>query len=112
MNTSYEWFCTLCEATFPHSKKDTAINHMWDQHSSDDPYRMYKWQEGEILELEERQMNVDPFIKAVCASNGHKWINEYDELKHGMNPAYRHSECLRCGEPFATWYNDWCLNKA
>ena len=53
---SYEWFCTLCESTFPHDKERVAIDHMWDQHAMSDPFRMFKWQDGEIMELEEREM--------------------------------------------------------
>lgn len=55
MNTEYEWFCTICEATFPHDQEETAYRHMWDQHGSGDPYRAFLWQDGEILELEERE---------------------------------------------------------
>ena len=51
--TEYEWFCTICEGTF--EKEDEAIEHMWNQHGSGDPYRAFRWQDGEILELEERE---------------------------------------------------------
>ena len=54
-HTMWEWFCTLCEQTFPHDQEHTAIDHMWDQHAMDDPFRMFAWQDGEIMELEERE---------------------------------------------------------
>lgn len=53
---AYEWFCTICEKAFPHDKEHEAIDHMWDQHAMDDPFRMFVWQDGEILELEEREV--------------------------------------------------------
>lgn len=56
MSDQYEWFCTLCEATFLHNQETEALEHMWDQHGSGDPFRMFKWQDGEILELEERKV--------------------------------------------------------
>ena len=72
-----EWVCTLCEAAFADEDKGTA--HMWDQHGSGDPYRMYRWQDGEILELEERDMaDVDPFLRAVCATQPYGHYFDFD----------------------------------
>ena len=59
-NNTWEWFCTLCEATFAHDKETEAINHMWDNHAASDPFRMFTWQSGEIMELEEREREPAP----------------------------------------------------
>lgn len=53
----YEWFCTICERTFPHNQESQAIDHMWNQHATSDPFRMFTWKNGEIMELEEREVD-------------------------------------------------------